>query len=60
MKVEDVGNASLHGWKEKVADRVARRVPVRDDYVRAALGLVFFALSLRHVITTVRELAARR
>jgi hypothetical protein len=60
VKVQDVGDAALHGWKEKVADNVARRAPVRDDYVRTALGLFFLALSLRYLIVTARDLAARR
>ena len=57
MKVDDLGNATLHGWKEKVADTAARKAPVRDEYVRAALGLVFLALSVRHVVRSARELA---
>jgi hypothetical protein len=60
VKVQDVGQAGLHGWKEKLADKVARRVPVRDDYVRAAFGLLFLGLSLRYLAQTARELAARR
>ncbi len=60
MKVQDVGHAGLHGWKEKLADSVARRAPVRDEYVRTALGLLFLALSVRYVLQSVRELAARR
>jgi hypothetical protein len=60
MKVDDLGNATLHGWKEKVADTAARKAPMRDEYVRAALGLVFLALSVRHVVRSVRELASRR
>ena len=60
MKVDDLGNATLHGWREKVADTAARKAPVRDEYVRAALGLVFLALSVRHVVRSVRELASLR
>ena len=60
MKVDELGNATLHGWKKKVADTAARKAPVRDEYVRAALGLVFLALSVRHVVRSVRELAALR
>jgi hypothetical protein len=60
VKVQDVGDAALHGWKEKAADAVARRAPVRDDYVRTALGLIFLALSLRYLAVTARDLAARR
>jgi hypothetical protein len=56
MKVKDVGNAALVGWREKAVDPVARRAPLRDDYVRAALGLLFLALTLRHLAETVRRL----
>jgi len=60
MKVEDVGHAALSGWKGRLADTVARRVPARDDKVRAAFGLLFLGLSLRHLTHTARQLAARR
>jgi hypothetical protein len=56
MKVKDVGNAALVGWREKAVDPVARRAPLRDDYVRAALGLLFLGLTLRHLVETVRRL----
>ena len=56
MKVKDVGNAALVGWREKAVDPVARRAPLRDDYVRAALGLLFLGLTLRHLAETVRRL----
>ncbi len=57
MDVKRLGQAGLHGWKEKFADRVARRAPVADDVARAALGAVFFALSLRYVIRSLRAAA---
>jgi hypothetical protein len=60
MKVQDLGDATLHGWKAKVADEAARRAPVRDDYVRLVFGLVFVALSVRYLVQTAQELAARR
>jgi hypothetical protein len=60
MKVKDVGHAALVGWREKAAEPVARRAPVRDDYVRAALGLLFLGLTLRHLVETVRRLRAPR
>jgi hypothetical protein len=63
MDAKALGDAGLHGWKEKVADTVARRAPIADDVVRAALGALFFALSLRYVIRSLlaakRELARR-
>jgi hypothetical protein len=60
MKVKDVGDAALIGWREKVAAPVARRAPVRDEYVRAALGLLFLSLSIRHLAETARRIAAKR
>jgi hypothetical protein len=59
MRVDDVGHAALSGWRERLADVVAPRAPFRDDYVRAGLGLLFLALSIRHLAHTARELAAR-
>jgi hypothetical protein len=49
-----LGDAGLHGWKEKAADAVAKRAPIADDVVRAALGTIFFALALRYVIRSLR------
>jgi hypothetical protein len=60
VKANDLGNATLHGWKQTVADTAARKAPVRDEYVRAALGLLFLALSVRHVVRSARELTALR
>jgi hypothetical protein len=60
VKVQDVGEAALSGWKEKVADSVAQRAPVRDDYIRVGFGLLFLALSLKYLANTARRLAARR
>jgi hypothetical protein len=60
VKVQDVGHAALSGWKEKVADKAAKRAPVRDEYVRVAFGLLFLGLSLKYLATTARRLAARR
>jgi hypothetical protein len=57
MKVQDVGHAALSGWKGKVADAAAPRVPVRDEYVRAAFGFFFLALSLTYLARTARRIA---
>jgi hypothetical protein len=59
MNVKEVGNAALVGWREKAAGPVARKAPMRDEYVRAALGLLFLALSIRHLAETVRRLRSR-
>ena len=59
MAVQELGHAALKGWREKAADRVApavaKRTPVDQDWVRAALGLVFFALAVRYLVRTVRD-----
>ena len=55
-----IGKAGLHGWREKAADAVARPVSKRsglsDDQVRAAVGALFFGLSVIYVVGTVRRL----
>jgi hypothetical protein len=60
MKVEEVGHAALSGWRKPVADAVAPRVPLRDEVVRAVLGFLFLALTVKYVVDFARELAARR
>jgi hypothetical protein len=47
MRVEDVGHAALSGWRKPVADAVAPRVPLRDDAVRAVVGFLFLALTVK-------------
>jgi hypothetical protein len=64
--VTELGQAGLQGWREKVADGisqpVAKRAPVEEDQVRAAVGAAFFVLAVLYVIKTVSALArqARR
>jgi hypothetical protein len=60
MNVKEVGNAALVGWREKAAGPVARKAPLKDEYVRAALGLLFLGLTVRHLVETARRLRARR
>lgn len=61
MDAISFGKAGLQGWRAKVADAVAapvaRRSGVSDDQVRAAVGAVFFVLSVVYVVQTVRRLA---
>jgi hypothetical protein len=59
MKAKEVGNAGLVGWRETVADKaappVAKRAPIDEDTVRAAIGGVFFALSVVYVFGTLKR-----
>ncbi|HKG35720.1 MAG TPA: hypothetical protein VKA89_04680 [Solirubrobacterales bacterium] len=61
--VTAAGEAALVGWRAKVADGVAepvsRRAPLSDEQVRAAIGALFFGLSLVYVIGTVKRLLAQ-
>ncbi len=58
----DIGSAGLQGWRQKVGDvvaePVAQRTPLSSDQVRAAVGALFFALSVMYVVKTV-SVAAR-
>jgi hypothetical protein len=63
-EVEDMdpvalGKLAATGWRSKVADAVAepvsRKAPVEPDQVRAAVGGIFFLLSLYYVIQTIRR-----
>ncbi len=61
MAVQELGHGALQGWRGKLADTVAtpvaKRTPLREDWIRAGIGLVFLALAIRYVI---RTLAAAR
>lgn len=65
MAVREMGEAAVAaGWRKKAADTVAPRVgrsplPVRERDVRAALGLVLFALSVKYVAGTISRARAR-
>jgi hypothetical protein len=66
MDVKPLGHAGLVGWREKVGDRAARVVSKRTrldaDTVRAVLGAVFLALTIKTTIEMARRMsnAARR
>lgn len=49
----------MAGWRETVADKaappVAARTPVDEDAVRAAIGALFFVLSLIYVVGTIKR-----
>ncbi len=57
-----IGTAGLQGWRRKVGDAVAeplaQRTPLDNEQIRAAVGALFFALSLMYVVKTV-SVAAR-
>lgn len=59
MKAKDVGRAGLAGWRETVANKaappVAARTPIDEDSVRAALGALFFVLSLIYVVGSIKR-----
>ncbi len=57
MDLRRLGDATLHGWRAKVSNRVARRAPVADDVARAILGAAWFALSLAYVVRSLKALA---
>ena len=58
-----IGQAGLQGWREKVADGVAapvsKRTPLDEDQVRAAIGALFFVLSVVYVGQAVKAARAR-
>ncbi len=55
-----MGKAGLQGWRATAADTIAapvsKRSPLSDDQVRAAVGAVFFVLSVMYVFATVRRI----
>ncbi len=63
MDAISFGKAGLQGWRAKladaVADPVARNSGLTDDQVRAAVGAVFFVLSVVYVGQTLKRLVAR-
>jgi hypothetical protein len=59
VNATEVGRAALVGWREKAAAAVAGpisdRTRLSDDEVRAAVGALFFVLSVSYVAGTVRR-----
>jgi hypothetical protein len=64
MDTVELGTAGLKGWRAKVGDAVATpaasHTPMSADQVRAAVGALFFVLSVVYVIGTVRRMLERR
>jgi hypothetical protein len=52
-----IGTAGLQGWRRKVADAVARplarRTPLSPEQVGAAVGALFFAMSVMYLVKSV-------
>jgi hypothetical protein len=57
MDAIKAGEHALTGWRDKVAQGAAKpfedRTNIEPDQVRAAVGAVFFLLSLYYVISTI-------
>jgi len=55
----EIGKAGLQGWREKVGDGVAapvaKRTPLDEDQVRAAIGALFFVLSVIYIAQAIAE-----
>ncbi|MGB3734930.1 MAG: hypothetical protein WA964_08245 [Ilumatobacter sp.] len=60
MQTKDVGLAGLRGWRNSlantVAPQVAKRSPLGEDQVRAAVGAIFLVLSLMYVVGALKDL----
>jgi len=58
-----IGQAGRQGWRAKVGDAVApavaRRSPLTEDHVRAAVGGAFFVLSVLYLVKAARDAAGR-
>jgi len=52
----ELGQQALPTWRGAIADRVAptaaKRTPMSEDQVRAAIGAAFFAVATFYVVTT--------
>ena len=59
MDKKNIGTAGLRGWRSSVADAVAapvaKRSPLGEDQVRAAIGAIFLLLSLMYVFGALKD-----
>jgi hypothetical protein len=59
LNARELGQTALVGWREKVANGIARpvssRTGVGEEAVRATIGVLFFALSVYYVASTLRR-----
>ena len=64
MDTKTVGIARLRGWRSTVANvtagPVARRSPLSEDQVKAAVGAVFLVLSIMYVLAAVKDVIRSR
>ena len=62
-KLENMGHEALAGWRGTVADKVAppasNHAPPSEDQIRAAIGALFYALSVYYVIATTIKFVKR-
>jgi hypothetical protein len=53
----ELGQAALPTWRGALADRVApptaKKTPLSEDQIRAAIGAAFFALATFYVVSTI-------
>jgi hypothetical protein len=63
VAVKELGLAATTdaGWRTKAADMIApraarSRLPVREDQVRVALGLLFLGLTVKYLAGTLAKL----
>jgi hypothetical protein len=57
---QNLAQAGLVGWRKAIADRVAppaaKRAPLSEEQVRAAIGAAFFLLSAYYVTSTIARM----
>ena len=60
----ELGHHALQGWRKRVADAaappIAKRTGVTEPDIRAAIGLLFIALAVRHLAVTLKRFARQR
>ena len=59
-----IGKSGRRGWRATVADvvapPVARRSPLREDQIRAVIGLTFLVLSIVYVVGAIKDIVSNR
>ena len=62
-KIEHLGQEALAGWRGTLADKVAPKAsdvaPPTEEQIRAAIGALFYALSVYYVIATTIKMVKR-